>query len=398
MKDLLDQKVCDSMYDILNHTTIFQYDEDLKARHSQVCAVLDRLRHAVSWVNRHLETPTGIHAPTQLMTFMMFASLIKDSIEKLRSDLGLSAVIFDKGRPESRQFFSSVCQREPLNISASECPTDDAFFQYFRSLVFAHSGKVEMSQEILRSGEVQYCPFIVERGLKQYANEPDDYVGVMIYSTEKDRDWKILRVRFTALKAYLKSRYESLGLILLKIKKKLKADRKAWTKIRVDPTLSPLEQLKFMRKEFEHRCQGRMSYEVERLVELLEAPCSLSENQEYVDAYHKEIEKALPQLVKCFERLDYSGFIAIVDHFAEHEIDESRKLNYTLRKMFQYLNEEGRREWATCDIDMIAQDFVKKWVHLDQKGMTDNELKMLITLVCYNEYGRFQPIPKEGRK
>ena len=398
MKDLLDQKVCDSMYDILNHTTIFQYDEDLKAKHSQVCAVLDRLRHAVSWVNRHLETPTGIHAPTQLMTFMMFASLIKDSIEKLRSDLGLSAVFFDKGRPESRQFFSSVCQREPLNISASEYPTDDAFFQYFRSLVFAHSGKVEMSQGILRPGEVQYCPFIVEHGLKEYANEPDDYVGVMIYSTEKDRNWKTLRIRFSILKAYLKSRYESLGLILSKIKKKIKADRKAWTKIRVDPTLSPLEQLKFMRKEFEHRCQGRMSYEVERLVELLEAPCSLSENQEYVDAYHKEIEKALPQLVKCFERLDYSGFIAIVDHFAEHEIDESRKLNYTLRKIFQYLNEEGRREWVTCDIDMIAQDFVKKWVHLDQKGMTDNELKMLITLVCYNEYGRLQPIPKEGRK
>lgn len=395
MKDLLDQKVCDSMYDILNHTTIFQYDEDLKAKHSQVCAVLDRLRHAVSWVNRHLETPTGIHAPTQLMTFMMFASLIKDSIEKLRSDLGLSAVIFDKGRPESRQFFSSVCQREPLNISASECPTDDAFFQYFRSLVFAHSGKVEMSQGILRSGEVQYCPFIVERGLKQYANEPDDYVGVMIYSTEKDRDWKILRVRFTALKAYLKSRYESLGLILLKIKKKLKADRKAWTKIRVDPTLSPLEQLKFMRKEFEHRCQGRMSYEVERLVELLEAPCSLSENQKYVDAYHKEIEKALPQLVKCFERLDYSGFIAIVDHFAEHEIDESRKLNYTLRKIFQYLNEEGRREWATRDIDMIANDFAKKWVCIDQAVMSDAELKMLITLACFNEYGRFQKNPEE---
>ena len=395
MKDLLDQKVCDSMYDILNHTTIFQYDEDLKAKHSQVCAVLDRLRHAVSWVNRHLETPTGIHAPTQLMTFMMFASLIKDSIEKLRSDFGLSAVIFDKGRPESRQFFSSVCQREPLNISASECPTDDAFFQYFRSLVFAHSGKVEMSQEILRPGEVQYCPFIVERGLKQYANEPDDYVGVMIYSTEKDRDWKILRVRFTALKAYLKSRYESLGLILSKIEKKLKANRKAWTKIRVDLTLSPLGQLKFMRKEFEKRCEGIMADEVGRLIELFEAPCSLAENQARVVAYRNEIETSIPQLVKCFERLDYSGFIAIVDHFAEHEIDEARKLNYKLRKIFEYLNEENRREWATCDIDMIAQDFAKKWVRIDQNLMADEELKMLITLACYNEYGRFQPIPKE---
>ena len=44
---------------------------------------------------------------------------------------------------------------------------------------------------------------------------------------------------------------------------------------------------------------------------------------------------------------------------------------------------------------MIAQDFAKKWVRIDQNIMTDEELKMLITLACYNEYGRFQPISKE---
>jgi hypothetical protein len=387
---LLDDALCDSMYSTLNDTNVFKYDEELKSKHSQVCAVLDRLRHATSWINAHQDTPMGVNAPTQLMTFMMFASMVKDSIEKLRVDFGLNSVIFDKGRPESRTYFADACCGEPLNIPIHDCPTDDAFFQYFRSLVFAHSGKITMSQGALRPGEIQYCPFIVEHGLKNYPSEPDDYVGVMIYSTEADRDGKTLRVRFSALKEYVKSRYESLGLVLVKIEAKIKSSRKAWIKVSVDPNLAPLEQLKFVQAEYVKRCDDWMAYEVGRLIELLESPISLPENQDRVAAYRKEIEDAVPRLSECFTRLDHSGVIDIVDYFSGHEVDESLKLNYTLRKIFEYLSDGDRREWATRDIDMIANDFAKKWVRIDQTVMSDAELKMLITLACFSEYGRFQ--------
>lgn len=393
--ELLDSSLCDSMYSTFNDTNVFKYDKELKSKHTHVCAVLDRLRQATSWINCHQETPAGDHAPTRLMTFMMFSSVIKDGIEKLRKDFGLQGAIFNKTKPESRQFFSDVCQGAPLNIPKDECPSDDAFFQYFRSLVFAHPGKVEFSQGILRPGEVQHCPYIIERGLRNYADEPDDYVGVMIYSTEKDRDWKTLRVRFSALKAYLKSRYDSLGLVLAKIEQKIKSSRKAWTKVVVDPTLPPLEQSKFMRCEFNKRCEDMMEYEVGRLIELLEAPCTIKENQSSVAAYRKEIEDAVPRLVECFTALDYSEFISIIDHYSEHEVDESLKLNYHLRKIFEYLDEEDRRDWATRDIDMVAQDFVKKWVCIDQSAMSSQEIKMLITLACYNKYCRFQSASKE---
>lgn len=392
---LLDSSLCDSMYSTLNDTNVFKYDEELKSKHSQVCAVLDRLRHATAWINAHQETPTGVHAPTQLMTFMMFASLVKDAIEKLRCEFGLNSVLFDSSRPESRQFFGDVCVEEPLNIPVGECPTDDGFFQYFRSLVFAHPSKVAMSQGILRPGEIQYCPFIVENGLKYCSNEPDDYVGVMIYSTEEDRDWKTLRVRFSALKNYLKSRYESLGLVLSRVERKIRSSKKAWTKITVDSSLSPLDQLKFIRSEYAKRCEDQMEYEVGRLIELLEAPCSLVENQKRVAGYRREIELAVPLLSECFAKLDYSGVIDIVDHFAEHEIDESQKQNYFLHKIFEYLDSPDRREWATRDINVITRGFAKKWVHVDQNVMSDEELKMLITLACYYEYGKDQPIGRE---
>jgi hypothetical protein len=135
-----------------------------------------------------------------------------------------------------------------------------------------------------------------------------------------------------------------------------------------------------------------MEYEVGRLIELLEAPCSIAENRDCVAEYRKDIENAVPRLVECFSALNYSDFIEIVDHFADYEVDESLELNYTLQKIFEYLNDPERREWATCDIDMVAQDFVGKWVKINQNIMSVLELKMLITIACYFEYGRFQKI------
>ena len=394
MEVLLDDAICDSMYSTLNDTNIFKYDDELKAKHTQVCSVLDRLRHTTAWINAHQETPKGSNAPTQLMTFMMFASVVKDSIERLREEFGLSATIFDKGHSDSRRFFKNVCIGEPLNIPEQECPTDDAFFQYFRSLVFAHPSMVTRSQGILRPGEIQYCPYIIEHDLKHFAHEPDDYVGVMIYSSVKNRDWKALRVRFSTLKDYIKSRYESLRLILAKIDKKIKDSQRAWTRIHVDTSLPPLDQLKFIQNEFAMRCEEWMEYEVGQLIELLEAPCSLAENQLRVNEYRKKIEACVPRLAEFFTALDHAAFIDIVDHFTAHEIDAARKLNYRLRKIFEYLGEPDRREWATRDIDMIANDFVRKWVKIDQKVMTTKEIELLITLACYYEYGQYQPIER----
>ena len=272
----------------------------------------------------------------------------------------------------------------------------DAFFQYFRSLVFAHPGMVTRSQGILLEGEVQYCPFIVERALKIYAYEPDDYVGVMIYSSVKERDWKTLRVRFSVLKEYLKSRYESLGLVLDKVNKKIKKSTKTWKMVTVDSQLPPLDQLKFMRDEFDKRCDDWSVYQTQQLIDLLECPCTLEANQSRVKMFRQEIADSLPALSTAFSRLDYAEYLNIVDHLTEIEVEESRKLNYTLRKIFEYLGRPEKRDWATPDIDMIAKDFVGKWVKIDQSVMPDSEIKLLLTLACYYEYGKYQPIKSEG--
>ena len=62
------------------------------------------------------------------------------------------------------------------------------------------------------------------------------------------------------------------------------------------------------------------------------------------------------------------------------------------------MNDPVRREWATCDIDMVAQDFVGEWVKINQNIMSVSELKMLITIACYFEHSRFQKIERSDSK
>lgn len=392
MEPLLDKALCDSMYRTLNKTNVFKYNAELKAHHSQVCAVLDRLRYAVRWINNHQEAPQGKNASIGLMTFMMFASEIKSSIEGLRKDFKLTSTLFDSGHSDSRKFFKSVCQSDPLNISSDKCPTDDDFFQYFRSLVFAHSTKVDRPNFMLLSNEIQSCPFIINRSLKKYHDEPDDYVGVMIYSTEKYRDGKVLRVRFSDLKAYLKSRYDSLRLVLDKIKKIIKQSSKTWKLVKVDESLSPVDQLKFMCDKFQERCDDACKYEVQQIIDILESPCSLPENSDRVEMFRKEIISAVPQLVTCFRNLDRDTLHSIVYRFTDNGIDSSGENEYSLEKIFEYLDDPKNHDWAEVHIEMVAKDFIGKWVKIDQQLMSDKEIKMLITLSCYYEYGKCKSV------
>ena len=380
---LLDETVCDEMYEALNETNVFHYDEQLRDKHLQVCAMLDRLRHATAWINSHQETPRGDTAPTMLMVFMMFASLVKDSIERLRKSFGLSATIFDEGHPDSRRFFAKVCQEPPLSIPSTDCPTDDEFFQYFRSLVFAHSAMVTMAQRILFQNEVQYCPYILKWVTKNKTADTDDCVGVMVYSTVEKRNGKELRIPFSTLKAYVKSRYESLRLVRGMIVRKISEAEKAWRTIKVDKSLSPLDQLKFMMNELETRCETAICYDLQILIDSLDAPCSIEKNHACVELFRHEIIQSVPHLVDYFETPNYECFVREIENFTNAQLDGRERINYILRKIFENLGNAEMRNCAVLDIETVSKAFAGRWVVIDPSMMPDNEIEMLIRAACF---------------
>ena len=395
-KPLLDPSLCDAMFDTLNNTNVFKFDEKLRQMHSQVCATLDRLRHATAWINSHQEVPRGRETATGLMMFMMFASLVKTSIENLRKAFGMDAPMFYGGHADSRKYFSDVCCREPLNIPQDKCPIDDAFFQYFRSLVFAHSDKVAKSKGVLLPGEVQFSPYIVEHSFAMGDADADDYVGVMIYSTDDKRDWKELRVRFSALTAYLKSRYDSLRLVLDMINRKIREAEKSWRDTKVDRTLSPLDQLKFMMSEFDKRFEYCLSLEVQELISCLEVPCSLEKNRARVESFRRQIVDAVSRLADCFESLDSDTFVRVADRFTNAQVDGDKKINYVLRQISENLHKPEMRSLAVQDIKTASDHFAGRWVEINPFIMPDEEIEMLLTVACFFQSGRNRTMSEES--
>lgn len=392
---LLDESLINEIYSFLNDTEIFSIREKFKIKHSRVCAVIDRLRISVPWINNHLEVPRGAKAPYRLPVFMMHASIVKSGVESLLKDFGLYNELHDVQKPVSKLYFREPLRESPLNINDSSCITDDDFFQYFRSLVFAHPQGVTSDKKIMRSGETQFCPFIVEQSLQYYASEPDDYVGVMIYSTEQDRDFKTIRVRFVALLNYIKSRFEALKLLTNHLGRALKEEMVSWKRVAVNEDESPVNQLKFILAHLESRHANWPSYYTKEILSLLEAPCSCEDNEGVVMAFRETIIKRLPELVSAFKSLDYERYCTACDELIDHSIPDVLGVSYSVGKIFEYMDDSDRYEWVRHDLRIARESFVDKWVRIDFDSMTKEEIALLVTIACRKERMSTKGLPHE---
>lgn len=382
---LLDTSLIDRIYYFLNETEIFFIDDRFKAKHSCVCAAMDRLREESSWINQHLAVPKGSKAPNRLKSFMMHACIVRSSVISLLNEFGLYAASRDSNNEDSRRFFSSVLKSAPLNIQDISRLTDDSFFQYFRSLVFAHPTGVSDAKGILLNKETQYCPYIIEQYLQECAKDPDDYVGVRIYSNISERDDKTLKVRFSAIKEFLKSRYNDLNLLIKHLDENLKKKERAWRSVVVDTSMSEVEQLRFILSELRKRNAQWPEYYTVELLSYLEAPCSCEENRNRVNEYRAILLKHVPFLVQAFMRLDYSSYCDTIDKLIEHEVPDELHVDYSLQKIFEYLNDPDRYHWVTHDLNIVMKSFAAKWVRIDFQRMPKEEIALLVTIACFNE-------------
>lgn len=387
---LLDTSLIDCIYHFLNDTEIFSVEKGFKDNHNRVCAVMDRLRCSVPWINTHLNVPKGCRAPYQLPVFMMHASIVKSGVESLLKSFGLYNKDADARNQSSRLYFCNPLKESPLSIDDITNITDNDFFQYFRSLVFAHPQGVKDAKGILLPGEVQYCPFVIERNLQYYESEPDDYVGVMIYSTEESRDFKALRVRFSDITSYIKSRYESLSMLIQHLDTKLKKKEQAWKQVVVDESMSEIDQLRFILKELEKRNAEWPMYHTKELLSYLEAPSSCADNHQLINEYIIIVKKRVPELVHAFMRLDYETYCNIVDELIDHDVPDKLHVDYSLRKIFEYLDDSERCGWAKHDLNIVMNAFASKWVKIDFDLMSKEEIELLVTIACFNERKEYE--------
>lgn len=220
MNDLLDGKLVYDLRDVINKTNIFVADVNEKEKFNLICAVMDRFDNSVMYLNSHQTIPTS--EDDIIMLFHHFC-IIRDGIKVVSNILNIEN--------QSTNIFQSYCEKEPFLILTSDYKGDDKFFDYLRSLFFAHPFITDRSIPNPIKGEVQYSPYILNNRGGIFPDLKNS-VGVMVYSNK--RDMFHICIKFDDLKEYIRLKFEKINDIINAFQDIINNKEKEWSNRKVN--------------------------------------------------------------------------------------------------------------------------------------------------------------------
>ena len=230
MNELLDSKLCKLLRDVINKTDIFIKDEEENKKFNLVCVLMDRFDTSVKYIN----SINKITTENEFMIFMVYSCIIKDGINYINEALNIN---YEK----DNKIFEKIYREDPIELPIDVGYSDDKFFEYFRSLVFAHPFLTDRSIPNALEKEKQYSPFIIVNRVN--FNEEQELISVMVYSSKRE-DSFIIDVPFEKLKKYIKLKYEELNKVINEFKNIIDKKEKEWKKRKVNRNLSNIKILK----------------------------------------------------------------------------------------------------------------------------------------------------------
>ncbi len=374
MQELLNSQKCKELRAVINETDIFIKDKEESKKFNLICAIMDRFDSAIEYINKHIEKPK---TETDLIVFMNFCCIIKDGINYIMKVLKMES-------KDDNQIFTDVYNNEPINVEKDQDYTDDAFFEYFRSLVFAHPFLTDRSiPNQIAEKEIQYSPFVIvdTYGLRR----EKDSIGVMVYSNK--REAFSINFSFNILKDYIKWKYEMIEEITQAFRDIIKSKEEIWKKHKVNRNLKPLEILMDVKQIMKERCIE--TYAIEELIAYLTCKSSKKENEGNVELFKKAIIDKIPNICDCVDDYNHEDACNIVRGIIGVRPKAHQMMHYQLEKIFCYLNEynsEHDIKWGLIQADLFSKEFAKKWVIIDVDNMKFDEIKMLTVIACYFEY------------
>lgn len=395
-KYILDEGLVSELRNVVCETHLYRYDAKVRSEYSMICAVADRIQDADKWLNNHLDFPEDW---VTAQTFLMLLAIIKSGVEALCFRLGINRKFTERNNSESYVFFGDVCVGCSLFDGNNIAFTDDEFFQYFRSLSFTHpqgtfkNGK--RNYPFLKKDEIVYSPYIVleKAPWPSYAKRMPS-IGVQVYSNMRD-DTRYIFVPYESLLGYLKSRHDSIEEVIAILAKWVRKAETGFKRERLDRQMPAEKALRGFVEVLSKR--GRESYNLVDAIKYLDCSISNEENRDAVEGFRNEILRIVPQLREELENLNYEDFerrLGYVVNCACNMIDSP--IRYHVCKVFEYFNGRNneKREWGRMDIDVLMEDFVGKWVKVSY-DMPDLEIRLLVTIAVYMEYGRYQKLVLE---
>lgn len=124
-------------------------------------------------LNGHAETPK---TEEDFLSFVMFSCMVLDAVKHVLKQLDIEKI-------DKIDYFQNICLSKPLNIEKHKCPTDDKFFEYLRSIMFAHPFETNRPKFFMKH-EIQYSPWVIANNPATKFRGIKDGVGVRIYSNK----------------------------------------------------------------------------------------------------------------------------------------------------------------------------------------------------------------------
>lgn len=373
MEVFLNPDVYREFRNAFNETPLFMYNEEYKTCFNLFCAVTDRLESCIEYLNGHAETPK---TEEDFLSFVMFSCMVLDAVKHVLKQLDIEKI-------DKIDYFQNICLSKPLNIEKHKCPTDDKFFEYLRSIMFAHPFETNRPKFFMKH-EIQYSPWVIAnnpatkfRGIKD---------GVRIYSNKFD-EIKDLIFSFDVLKKYIKSQYLLLDLATEKVKEIVSLKEIEWKKHKINRSLDYLDILKEIKDILKLRHEEY--YDVETVIRYMGCKNTLKENLTSVERFKQGIIEIIPDLCDAIDSLNYEMATEKLDYILHQRPWKMHSMaNYQLGKIYCDLNETqivSKREWALEQVELFSKEFAKKWVTIIPQEMSFDEIKLLVTVSCYLE-------------
>lgn len=375
MEVFLNPDVYREFRNAFNETPLFMYNEEYKTCFNLFCAVTDRLESCIEYLNGHAETPK---TEEDFLSFVMFSCMVLDAVKHVLKQLDIEKI-------DKIDYFQNICLSKPLNIEKHKCPTDDKFFEYLRSIMFAHPFETNRPKFFMKH-EIQYSPWVIANNPATKFRGIKDGVGVRIYSNKFD-EIKDLIFSFDVLKKYIKSQYLLLDLATEKVKEIVSLKEIEWKKHKINRSLDYLDILKEIKDILKLRHEEY--YDVETVIRYMGCKNTLKENLTSVERFKQGIIEIIPDLCDAIDSLNYEMAIEKLDYILHQRPWKMHSMaNYQLGKIYCDLNETqivSKREWALEQVELFSKEFAKKWVTIIPQEMSFDEIKLLVTVSCYLE-------------
>lgn len=383
-KGFLSETIYCELREAINSTSIFDQDKSYLAQFNLCCAVIDRLETCVRRLNQYGEYPKS---EEDLLIFMMFACMAVDAVKKILEGMKVDIKSENFSTPnEENCYFADVYKRSPIYNPEKAVPNDDKFFEYLRSLMFAHPFETSRAK-FLRKDEKQYSPWVIASRPLRAFSRCSDSVGVRIYTNQTDEIIDLL-VPFALLKEYIKSRYERLKMATKWVYKQIAIVQKKWKEDKVSRDNGAVDTM----IEIDRILSARHfdSYPCREAISLLKCAVTIDKNRKPVEIFRNAIIAAIPELSDAVDNLDNGRVDGILHSIFEYPDTMYNSANYHLSKIFAIQTDEIDdnsiiKKRIVSYADAFAGHFAKRWVTINAETMTYCEIRLLVRTACYLE-------------